>query len=139
MSKIKIERNTGWIGQLVKIEIYIDGENVGAINTSETKEYEVENGKHEVQAKFGWEHSKKIELNIVKNEITVLKLTQYKYGTLILLIAFGLQLLYMLIKDSLYFDIKYYYILLLILILHPLYYWIKNKSLVLTEINKKTL
>ncbi|UMB60492.1 hypothetical protein MHL31_15595 [Lutibacter sp. A80] len=138
MSKIRIERNTGWIGQLARIEIYIDSEKVGTINTIETQEYEVENGKHKIHAKFGWDNSQKIELNIVKNEIIVLKLTQYKYGTLILLMAFGLQLLYMLGKDTLNFDLKYYYILSAILILHPVYYWIKKKSLVLKEIDKKT-
>ncbi len=139
MPKIRIERNTGWMGQLVKIEIYIDDEKVGTINNDETQDYEVENGKHKVHAKFGWERSKKIELNVVENEITVLKLTQYKYGTLILLISFGLPpLINMLGKDTLHLELKHYFVLLVLLLLHPTYYMIKNKYLVLTEIDKKT-
>jgi len=133
MTKIRIERNTGWISQLRGIDIYIDGVKIGTVNYGETQDYEVENGKHEVYAKLGWERSQKIELNIKENEITVLELTQYEYGTLILLIIFGLQALYILWKDALNFELKHYLILMVLVICHPVYYMKKNKSVVLRK------
>ena len=139
MTKIRIERNTRWIGQLRGIEIYIDDVKIGTINDGETQDYEIEHGKHQVYAKFGWERSQNIEINSVENEITVLKLTPYKYGTLVLLIVIGLQAFYILGKDTLHFELKHYLILLAIVISHPLYYMIKNKSLVLTELSKKNV
>ena len=139
MPKIRIERNTGWIGQLRRIEIFIDGEKMGTVNDGETKDYEIEKGKHEVYAKLGWERSQKIELNIVESEITVLKLTLYKYGTLILLINIALLALSIVGKDTLNFEFKHYIILSAILILHPIYYMIKNKTVILTKINKKNV
>ncbi|WP_299525120.1 hypothetical protein [Winogradskyella sp.] len=138
MGKIRIERHTGWIGQLVGIEIYIDGKKIGTINYGETQEYDVEYGKHEVYAKLGWERSKKIELNILESETKILKLTLYKYGILILLIVFGLQALYLITKDTLNLELKHYFIALAIVILHPLYYMLKKKTVLLTEIDEKT-
>lgn len=112
----------------------MDGQKIGTLNHGETQEYAVRNGKHEVYAKLGWERSQKIELDITENEIIVLELTQYPYGTLILFIFFGLQFLYILGKDTLNFEFKYYLILMALIISHPVYYLLNNKSVVLTEI-----
>jgi hypothetical protein len=136
MAKIRIARNAGWLGALAGIEIFVDGKKIGTVDNGETQDYEVENGQHEVYAKMGWDRSQKTELNIVEDETTVLKLTQYEYGTLILLISFGLQLLHILGKESLNFGLKDYLIVQALVILHPIYYFIKKRTVVLTEIDK---
>jgi len=141
MTKIRVERNSEWNNKARKIGIYIDGEKAGTINNGETKEYEVENGKHEIFAKIDWCRSSKIELNINENEIKTFKLTGFKYGSRILPIMLGLLATYYLI--TLISDIKLIHIVWIpvIVILYPTYFITlgKNRYLILTKENKNVL
>lgn len=139
MTKIRIERNTGWVGTWSAIEIYIDDKKVGAINNHETHDFVVNNRKPEVYAKNGWYCSQKVKLNTIENEIRVLKLTQFKYINWALPIIFSIILFYGLGKDTLNLNGYYFSILILIMGSYPFFYKIfgKNKILRLIELDKK--
>ncbi|TRX71543.1 hypothetical protein [Carboxylicivirga sp. M1479] len=139
MSKIRIKRNTGWVGTWSAIEIYIDDKKVGAINNHETQDFIVKDGKQEVYAKSGWDCSQKVKLNTSENEIRVLKLTQFKYLAWALPIIFSLMLFYGLGKDALNLNGYYFSIIIFTLGSYPLFYNIigKNNIFRLTEIDKK--
>jgi hypothetical protein len=141
MTKIRIERKTGWVGSAREIEIYIDDEKAGAIINDETQDYVVEKGRHIVYAKIDWDCSEKIEINSIENEIIILKLTQFKFISWILPINLGISLLYNFGKDTLNLKFYYFFILMAIVALYPFYYKIlgKNKILRLTEIDEKNV
>lgn len=139
MPKIRVERDTNWTSGLRRIDIYIDGQKTGTINDGETKDFDVENGKHEIYVKLGWERSQKIELNTVENQITVFKLTQLNYLSWWLLVYIVTTFLYYLGKDTFNFKFYHYAILIVIPALCFTYYIIiikKNKQFVLNEIDK---
>jgi hypothetical protein len=139
MPKIRIERDTNWTSGLRRIDIYIDGEKTDTINDGETKDFDVENGTHEIYVKLGWERSQKIELNTIENQIIVLKLTQLNYLSWWLLFHFVITFLYYLGKDTLNFKFYHYLILIGIPALCFIYYIYiikKNKLFILSEIDK---
>ncbi len=123
MGKIKIESSTG-------AKIYINEKDYGAINR-EIKEYEVENGQHEIYAKTAWCGSQKIKLNITDNEIVVLTLNSFKYEAIVKAVFMVLAGLLVVTKSLIFATIAG------LVFLYPLYYLTlgKDKYLELLEKN----
>lgn len=67
MPKIKIHRVSQFENRGRKIKLEIDGEFVGSIKNGESLIFEVNPGKHLVQAKIDWCSSNLIELNASDN------------------------------------------------------------------------
>ncbi|WP_019039647.1 hypothetical protein [Psychroflexus tropicus] len=141
MTKIRVERNSEWNNKARAIGIYIDGEKVGIINDGETKEYEVENGKHEVFAKIDWCRSPKIKLHLTENKTKSLKLSGFKYGKWILPTLLGIMLLYFLGKYALNTDLNFLIWIVVIGFLYPIYHitFGKNRYLILAEKKNKNV
>ncbi|MCD8450375.1 hypothetical protein LNI98_11815 [Tenacibaculum dicentrarchi] len=121
MGKIKIESSTG-------AKIFIDKKDNGSIK-KEIKEYEIENGQHEIYAKSAWCGSQKINVNITDDKTIMLTLNSFKNEGIV-------KAIFMLLAGLLVFTKNLIFgIIAGIVFLYPLYYITigKDKYLELTE------
>jgi len=121
MGKIKIESATG-------AKIFIDGKDYGTIK-KEHKDYEVDNGPHEIYAKSAWCGSQKININSTDDKIVILTLSSFKNEGLVKAIFMALAGLLVFTKNLIFGIIAG------IVFLYPLYYLTigKDKYLELEE------
>ncbi|PID27050.1 MAG: hypothetical protein CR982_06990 [Candidatus Cloacimonadota bacterium] len=108
MGKIKIVSNK-------PAKVYIDEKALGEIK-KETKEYELEKGKHEVYAKSAWCGSKKIKVDLEDDEVVTLNLNSFKYEDLIKGVFMLFVMLFMFTKVILFLAVAG------VILLYPLYY-----------------
>ncbi|WCC46199.1 hypothetical protein [Tenacibaculum finnmarkense] len=123
MGKIKIESSTG-------AKIYVNGKEYGTIK-KENKEYEIENGQHEIYAKTAWCGSQKIKLNITDDKIILLTLNSFKNEA-------AVKAVFMLLSGLLVFTKNLIFgIIAGIVFLYPLYYITIGKDKYLELVEKK--
>src|SRR6478609_7965846 len=106
MATITLQRSNEFINRMRDYHIYIDGKKVGNIANGETKEFEITNGQHSIEAKIDWCRSPIVNFSIETAQSKLLNVGSFKYGNLIIpsglgLIAFG----YLLAK---YFDNEWF-------------------------------
>ncbi len=122
MGKIKIKSST-------VAKIIIDKKGYGTIK-NENKEYEIENGQHEIYAKSAWCGSQKITVNITDDKIITLTLNSFKNEGIV-------KAVFMLLAGLLIFTKNVIFgIIAGVVFLYPLYYVTigKDKYLELVEI-----
>ncbi|MBQ4821506.1 hypothetical protein [Aquimarina sp. MMG016] len=123
MGKIKIESSTG-------AKIFINQRDYGTIK-KEDKEYEIENGQHEIYAKSAWCGSQKINVTITDDEITILTLSSFKNEGIV-------KVTFMLLAGLLIFTKNLIFgIIAGIVFLYPLYYLTIGKDKYLELVEKK--
>lgn len=96
-------------------KIYINETNLGLIK-KESKEYELENGKHLIYAKASWCGSEKITIDVTDDEIIELTLNSFKYEDLTRIIMMFFVSLFIFTK------ILIFIIIAGLILLYPLYY-----------------
>ncbi len=68
MSKIIINRSSEFSNLLRSIDIYLGKTKIGELKNDESKEFEIEPGKHQLTAKIDWCRSEIIDLEIENNQ-----------------------------------------------------------------------
>ncbi len=96
-------------------KVYIDGNEFGVIK-KEIKEYELENGDHEIYAKSAWCRSQKVKIILEENEKITFTLHSFKYEDLTRAIMMLFVMLFMFTKSIAFLIISG------IILLYPLYY-----------------
>ncbi len=134
MARIIIKRSSEWNNKAREIGIYINGKKRGTIDDGEVKEYEIEQGSHEVFAKIDWCYSPKIKVKVDENQTKILKLSGFKYGTKMVWVMVLLPLIYFVLLQF-NIDAKFFPFIMLIAILYPIYYitFGRKRYLVLEE------
>lgn len=137
MSKLIIRRNSEWNNKGRAFWIYIDGEKVDKIADGQTKIFDLEPGKREVHAKVDWCGSEKMEIEVLENQNTAIRLSGFKYGDIVLASIFGIVLVYLLISFFLKMDFNFLLMIAGIAFLYPVYHLTfgKNKYISISEIS----
>lgn len=78
MSKIVVNRKSEWANKGRKIELYLNGKNIGTIGDGETREFDVEPGLYFLYAKIDWCRSPIEEINIGLDQIQFVELSGFK-------------------------------------------------------------
>lgn len=87
MATLKIKRSSEWANRARHIGIYADGSRLGTIANGETKEFELPEGTHSLQAKIDWCASEKMAVKLTENEPKKIRLSGYKAGRYLLPIS----------------------------------------------------
>ena len=69
MGKVRIHRSNQWYGGVRDYKIFLDNEKIGEVGKGDTKEFTIPDGEHQLFAKLDWFETKKISLNVKKNEV----------------------------------------------------------------------
>jgi len=69
MGKVRIHRSNQWYGGVRDYKIFLDNEKIGEVGRGDTKEFTIPDGEHQLFAKLDWFETKKISLNLEKNEV----------------------------------------------------------------------
>lgn len=80
MSKLIIKRDSEWINAMRDVGIYLDGKKIGVISNGETKQFEIETGKHQLSTRIDWCGSKPVAINLSEVDIQKVKLSSFKFG-----------------------------------------------------------
>jgi hypothetical protein len=73
MATVKIRRTNDYINGIREYRLFIDGQKVGTIGNSQTKDFEISAGRHSIIAKIDWCSSKELSFEINdKDTITLL-------------------------------------------------------------------
>lgn len=136
MTKLTITRTSEWNNKGREIGVYIDSKKMGTISNGETKDFDIDAGSHQINAKIDWCKSPVIDFQAVENQTTEIKIGGYKYAGLIRIIAVVFALMYVI---ALYvFNQKLSFLILVVGIglIYPLYYLTigKNRFLTIREI-----
>lgn len=127
MSKITIKRRKEWSNRSRTIGIYIDGVKTGTLKNGEIKEFEIEEGKHQVKAKVDWCGSEEIEINTANDSKGHIEVSGFKYGDWVYgLLSFFLLIYFFpkafLSEQDFAFEWGYIFILIIPLTLYMLYF-----------------
>ncbi len=119
MPKITIERPHEWANQSNYINIYIDGEKVGAVAYADTMNFEITPGKHiVVTAKMKSIKSKPLEVDLSNNEDKIIRISTCKFWVLLpLAFTMILAIIFLILFLVLHFE---YYILMVLFIALPI-------------------
>lgn len=122
MPKITIERPHEWANQSNDINIFIEGEKVGAVAYSETMTFEITPGKHIVVAsKIKSNKSKPLEVDLSNNEDKTIKISTSKFWFLLpLAFTMILAIIFLILFLVLHFE-SYLLMILFIALPIPLY------------------
>ena len=93
MAKINIQRSSEFINRIRNYRIYIDGKKLGTIENGESKEFEVKEGHHIIEARIDWCGSPKVSVEIRNDEIKTLKVSGFYLSKWIVPIIFSITLL----------------------------------------------
>lgn len=111
MTKITIERPFEWCNQ-ANINIYIDDQKVGELNSGKSIDFEVEPGTHKVAVKkksVGF--NRPVVVDVLSHENKTIRVTSMKYGRMLapflLILLFGI-----------------YYVMVILLNLQQYYLWV---------------
>ncbi|NRT14659.1 hypothetical protein HNP99_001003 [Flavobacterium sp. 28A] len=133
MGKLNIQRTNEFNNRVRHYRIYIDNKKVGTIENGENKDFEIEEGKHVIEAKIDWCGSPKVHLEIKNGEIKSLKVGGFKYGKWLIPISLVFILLSFLLEYL--YDFEYTIFLVYPVLLLMVYYLTfgRNKYLTLTS------
>ena len=115
MAKINIRRTNEYNNRMRDYQIYIDNKKVGTIENGGNKDFEIEEGKHIIEAKIDWCGSPKVTVEIKNGETKSLKVGGFKYGKWLMPIALILILLHFLLEH--FFDFDY-----IIFLVYPMFF-----------------
>ena len=123
MTKLIIARKSEWANRGRKIGIYLDGKKIGTIESGETREFELQPGEHDLQAKIDWCGSQKYSLNLEEGDTQKIKLSGFPKGKWTLPILAIIQIILLVLND--YIRINQYLMLgyslaLLLYIAYPI-------------------
>lgn len=79
MSKLTITRQSSIIYSVRDIKIFIDGQPIGTLSDGETREFKIQEGEHQLQAKLDWRGSKILPVTISVNDTKFLTFTISRY------------------------------------------------------------
>jgi hypothetical protein len=68
MGKVRIHRSNQWYGGVRDYKIFLDNQKIGEVGKGDTKEFNIPEGEHQLFAKIDWFETKKISLNLKKDE-----------------------------------------------------------------------
>ncbi len=90
MTRLKIHRSNQWYGGVRDYKIFLDNQKIGEVGKGDTKEFTLPEGKHELFAKIDWFETKKVSLNLEKDEekVIVLKSSQKSKLTIPFILIF---------------------------------------------------
>jgi len=134
MPKLKITLKEERNKRTKQIYVLCDGEEIGTVFNSETKEFDIHAGQHKVKAKTGWYASQEYNLSISEGETKALNVAVFKYGNMIISSFFVIIILHFIANT--FFGIKYIALLNIPGILIMLYYLTfgRNDYLVIEEV-----
>jgi len=94
MSKLTIKRNSEWNNRARNFKIYIDGEKIDVIGNNEIKDFKLKSGNHMLVLKIDWCRSRTFEFDIKENDNKIVSVSGFKYGGILMPLAFLLLLFY---------------------------------------------
>jgi len=77
MATVKITRSNEYINRIRNIKLLLDGKKIDTIANSETKEFEIAEGIHTLQAKIDWCSSNKITFTVSEKQSKAFELTSF--------------------------------------------------------------
>jgi hypothetical protein len=98
MARLNIIRNTKWNSRLRNIEIYLDGEKIGAIANWRNKEFIIPPGRHSIKGKIDWCGSNNLDFSASDDETVNLKLCSFKYENYVMIASVIIPALYFITK-----------------------------------------
>ena len=90
MTKISIERSSEFLNWIRDYQIYIDGKKVGTIENGGSKDFEVEEGNHTVEARIDWCGSPKVAVAIENGETKTLTVGGFKHAKWLFVLLIGI-------------------------------------------------
>ncbi len=137
MTKLKVKRTSELNNRARSFDIYIDGKKVGEIANGETKEFDIETGKHKLTAKVDWCQSKELDFKIQDDQTKTIEISGFKYGNVIIPLILGIVGLFFFIKFVVGIDLIILLGLVALIFLYPLYYISigKNEYLIAKEVS----
>ena len=99
MAKLVIARSSEWNNRARRINIILDGEQIGKIANGDTKEFEIAAGMHTLKAKIDWCGSRDMPFMINEGEVKTVSLSGFKYAGI--LAPVGVLLFYLSMKFEL--------------------------------------
>ncbi|QXP65750.1 hypothetical protein [Polaribacter sp. AHE13PA] len=135
MSKLIITRTSEWNNRARKFGIYIDNKKIGTISNGETKEFNIDSGKHKINGKIDWCRSPIMEFEITENESKIIEIGGFKNSKIIMPLGIVIMSLFFLIKYLLKIESNFLILFAGIGFLFPFYYMTigKNKYLTIRE------
>ena len=109
MGKIRIHRSNQWYGGVRDYKIFLDNQKIGEVGKGDTKEFTIPDGEHQLYAKIDWFETKKVSLNLEKDEEKEIVLKSSQKSKLTIPLIFVLPFLIYLT------DLKLEFLLLLII------------------------
>ena len=137
MTKLIIKRNSEWNSRARKFGIYLNDKKIGTIANGETKEFQIDSGKHKINGKIDWCKSPIIDFEIAENESKTIEISGYKYGNILLQMVTVFLLIAFLSKYSLPIISKIFISFVAIGFLFHLYYLTFGKNRYLRIIDQK--
>lgn len=104
MAKLNIQRTNEYNNRMREYQIYIDNVFVGSIGNGSTKDFEITEGKHTIEAKIDWCGSPKVIVEINDDETKYLKVGGFKYGKWLMPITMILVIIHFPLTRFLDFD-----------------------------------
>jgi hypothetical protein len=137
MAKLIVERISEWNNKVRQIDLYIDGTKKGVIENGKTLDFDLEPGSHEIVARINNRGSQKMKLNFTVNDTKTIRLSGFKYGSLVMPLVIGSVLIFLACKAFLNIELKFLLALSILSFLYPVYYMTlgKNNYLSLNEVN----
>lgn len=127
MATIRLRRTNDYINLLRDYRLYIDGQKIGTIGNSETKEFEISSGQHSVIAKIDWCSSQEISFEINENDSKTILVSSLKIGRWLLPLTTGIIALSLLLTGVLHYYITLFLVLpAFLVILYPITFGRKN-------------
>ena len=115
MAKINIQRTSEYNNRIRNYQIYIDNKKVGTIENGETKDFEIEEGKHIIEAKIDWCGSPKVAVDIKNGETKNLNVGGFKFGRWLTPASIGLIVLHCIMER--FFGFEY-----IIFLVYPVFF-----------------
>lgn len=136
MATLKIIRRFEFINLNRKFRIYIDGKSLGKISSGETKEFNIPEGEHSLNAKIDWCGSEDFPISIKINETKTVIISGFKYGSVLIFLFVLLFVFYFLFSESMKLNFIFFVQLPIFLVIVYFLTIKRNKYLVIRESNK---
>lgn len=69
MGKVRIQRSNQWYGGVRDYKIFLDNQKIGEVGMGDIKEFTIPDGEHQLFARIDWFETKKVSLNLEKDEV----------------------------------------------------------------------
>jgi hypothetical protein len=93
MAILKIHRSNQWYGGVRDYKIFLDNQKIGEVGKGDTKEFTIPEGEHQLFAKIDWFETKKLSLNLKKDEVKEILLKSSQKSKLTIPLIFILPFL----------------------------------------------